>query len=268
MKLKLTYLYPELMNMYADRGNVIALARRCQWHGIELAIENISPGAILDAAGTDFVFIGGGQDREQRLASDDLIGKREILRAMAEDGVVMLAVCGGYQLFGKFYRPADAPELPGVGILDAETVAGNKRLIGNVVVDVGPVPRTGRDANPVPRTGRQFLVGFENHSGKTFLGPGAKPLGKVAVGFGNNGEDGAEGAVYKNVFGTYLHGSLLPKNPWFTDHLIRLALDRRYGEALLRPLDDSLEERAHKAAIARARDARRRTRFMPGWLRS
>lgn len=265
MKLKLAYLYPELMNMYADRGNVIAIARRCEWHGIELAIEKVSLGDEMDGQAYDFVFIGGGQDKEQRLASDDLIHKREVLLCMAEDGVVMVAVCGGYQLFGRFYRPADAPELPGVGILDAETVAGDKRLIGNVVVEVGPVPRTGRDTKL--GTGSRFLVGFENHSGKTFLGPGAKPLGKVAVGFGNNGEDGTEGAVYKNVFGTYLHGSLLPKNPWFTDHLIKLALDRRYGESDLRPLNDSLEERAHKAAMARARDVKRRTRWMPGWLR-
>lgn len=300
LKLNLAYLYPDIMNLYADRGNVIALSKRCEWHGINLAIDKISLGGIIEAQKYDLVFIGGGQDKEQRLVCNDLAGKKEALTELAEDGGVMLAVCGGYQLFGRYYRPADAPELPGLGILDIETVAGNRRLIGNVVVETdfadcfnaGDLETSGLkletrfqrlekhqmnqvSRGPKGRTSLEhldagfglILVGFENHSGKTYLGSGVKPLGRVRIGFGNNGEDGTEGAVYKNVFGTYLHGSLLPKNPWFTDHLIKLALERRYGEAELRQLDDGLEMAAHQAAIARARAVGWRARFIPEWLR-
>jgi len=233
------------MNLYGDRGNVIALTKRCRWRGIELKTESISIGGELDASRYDLVFLGGGQDKEQRLVGNDLLSKQQILAEMAEDNVTMLVVCGGYQLFGNFYRPADGPELKGLGILDVETVASNRRLIGNVVLKTDIL-----DAS-------ELLVGFENHSGKSYLGARVQPLGQVDVGFGNNGEDGLEGAVYKNVFGTYLHGSLLPKNPRFTDHLINLALKRRYGPTELDQLDDSLELAAHQAAVNKARSRKK-----------
>jgi hypothetical protein len=181
--------------------------------------------------------MGGGQDREQRRIAEDLaIGKGEALRKAAEGSVAMLAVCGGYQLFGRYYRPAAGEELPGVAVFDAWTVhpgEGARRCIGDVAA----------------RWEGGTLVGFENHGGRTYLGSGARPLARVERGFGNNGEDGGEGAVYRNAYGTYLHGSLLPKNPRFTDHLLRLALNRRYGEVELAPLDDSIEEAAHAAAL-------------------
>lgn len=245
MELNLAYLYPDIMNLYADRGNVIALTKRCQWHGINLKVEKISIGDNIEPSHFDLVFLGGGQDKEQRLIGKDLLSKQENLNGMARDNVVMLAVCGGYQLFGKLYRLADASELKGLGILDVKTVAGDRRLIGNVVLKTDIAGS------------EELLVGFENHGGKTYLGAGARPLGRVEVGFGNNGEDGLEGAVFKNVFGTYLHGSLLPKNPWFTDHLISLALRRRYGASRLSTLDDSLELAAHRAAVAKARSKKR-----------
>lgn len=264
-QLDLAFLYPEFMSIYADRGNVIAIDRRCHWHGIELKVDPVSIGEELKVNKYDLILIGGGQDKEQFAVARDLLEKGDVLRAMAEDNVVMLVICGGYQLFGRFYQPKDQERLDGVGIFDMETVAGDKRLIGNVVIEAdcfnagaGPLGQS----KERPGSGQTCtLVGFENHSGKTFLGPGAKPLGKVIVGFGNNGEDGYEGAVHKNVFGTYLHGSLLPKNPWFTDHLIRLALTRRYGEANLGELDDGLEEIAHRAAVERAKATSKRTGF-------
>ncbi len=245
VELRLAHLYPDTMNLYADRGNVIALTKRCRWHGIELKTESISIGNDIDTSQFDLVFLGGGQDKEQRLVGNDLLSKQQSLAEMADDNVVMLVVCGGYQLFGNFYRPAHGPELKGLAILDIETIAGNRRLIGNVVLKTDIM------------AGQELLVGFENHSGKTYLGAGVRPLGRTDVGFGNNGEDGLEGAVYKNVFGTYLHGSLLPKNPQFTDHLITLALKRRYGHVDLNVLDDSFEEAAHKAAVAKARSKKK-----------
>ncbi len=194
-------------------------------------------GEPLDPAGYDLVFLGGAQDREQRRVAADLLEtKAEALRRAVAEGVVVLAVCGGYQLLGRYYRPAEGEELPGVGVFDAWTVhpgAAARRFIGNVVV----------------RWERGTIVGFENHGGRTYLGPEARPLARVVAGYGNNGRDGTEGAVCRNAFGTYLHGSLLPKNPRFADHLIGLALERRYGEGELPPLDDALEERAHLEAM-------------------
>jgi hypothetical protein len=237
------------MNIYGDRGNILCLRRRCEARDIDLAVEELNLGDPLDPAAYDLIFIGGGQDREQRRIAEDLaIGKGEALREAAEGGVAMLAVCGGYQLFGRYYRTAAGDELPGAAVFDAWTVhpgEGARRCIGDVAA----------------RWEGGTLVGFENHGGRTYLGDGARPLARVERGFGNNGEDGGEGAAYRNACGTYLHGSLLPKNPRFTDHLLRLALGRRYGDVELAPLGDSIEEAAHAAALRvahrRARRARR-----------
>jgi CobQ-like glutamine amidotransferase family enzyme len=238
-RLRLGHLYPALMNVYGDRGNIICLERRCRLRGIELEVVPLGLREPVVPAAVDLLFIGGAQDREQRLVAEDLRAKAGALREAVEAGVPMLAVCGGYQLAGRFYRGADGEELPGVGLLDLYTLHPGpkaKRLIGNVVV-------LWQDKE---------LVGFENHGGRTFLGPGCQPLGRVLHGFGNDGESGWEGARYRNLFGTYLHGPLLLKNPAFADHLLSLALARKYGDGSLEPLDDGLELRAHAAALAAA----------------
>jgi CobQ-like glutamine amidotransferase family enzyme len=236
--LRLAHLYPKLMNLYGDRGNILSLRRRCQQRGITLTVDELGLGEALDPDVYDLIFIGGAQDREQRRVATDLLEtKAEALHRAVEQGVVLLAVCGGYQLLGRHYRPAAGEELAGVGIFDAWTVHPGptaKRFIGNVVV----------------RWQGRTLVGFENHGGRTYLEPSARPLARVIAGFGNNGSDGSEGVVQgENAFGTYLHGSLLPKNPRFADHLIARALRRKYGEVELAPLDDALEERAHAEAV-------------------
>ncbi len=239
--IEICHLYPDLMNLYGDRGNVIALARRAAWHGLTVQLSHVSVGSPVDFRRYDILFIGGGQDREQRIICRDFQeAKGSSLAEAVEDGVVLLAICGGYQLLGEYYQTSTGERLPGIGVLDVYTEAGDGRMIGNVVVEstLAGEPRT--------------LVGFENHSGRTYLGPGVQPLGRVKVGGGNNGQDGTEGAVYRNVIGTYLHGSLLPKNPWLTDYLIARALERRYGSAELRTLDDDIELLAHNAAIRRA----------------
>ena len=247
LDLRICHLYPDLLNLYGDRGNIAVLVRRARWRGIAVEVAEVTAGAPLRAGAYDLYFIGGGEDRQQVLAARDLqSGKGEALREAVEAGAVLLAVCGGYQLMGHFYRPAEGADLPGVGLLDLTTIHPGKRrprLIGNIVVRWEP-PAPGK-----PST----LVGFENHGGRTRLGPGARPLGRVLAGGGNNGEDGTEGAVYRHAFGTYLHGPLLPKNPWFADHLIALALRRRHGEAPLDPLDDGPEAAAHQAALKRTR---------------
>jgi CobQ-like glutamine amidotransferase family enzyme len=227
------------MNIYGDRGNIITLVRRCQLRGIEANVSNISIGDELDPDKYDLYFFGGGQDREQYAVADDLQNHKgqRLLQAIA-GGAVSLNICGGYQLMGHYYQPDDGPKLPGIGALDVHTVAGNKRFIGNVVVE----------------TEWGSLVGFENHSGLSYLGSKAHPLGKSVVGYGNNGQDGFEGAVQGKVYGCYLHGSLLPKNPRFADHLIKQALERRYGAVELEPLDDTLEDLAHAAAVKRAHE--------------
>jgi CobQ-like glutamine amidotransferase family enzyme len=241
VELRLGHLYPELMNTYGDRGNIIALARRSEWRGIRLHVEPLSLGDTIDPARYDLFFFGGGQDREQALVADDLRAtKADALRAAVEDGAIVLAVCGGYQLLGREFRTGDGAGLEGIGVLDAWTIAGSQRFIGNCLVrcDFGD--------------GDRLLVGFENHSGRTHLGPGCAPLGRVEIGAGNNGEDGTEGAVYRDVYGCYLHGSLLPKNPWFADHLLRRALTRRFGpEAPFAALDDRLENQAHHSVRER-----------------
>jgi CobQ-like glutamine amidotransferase family enzyme len=246
--LRILHLYPEVMNLYGDRGNLMALRARCCWHGIEPIVREAGLGDLVDFAGLDLVVMGGGQDREQRLVARDLAGPVGLrLRDAVEDGLCVLAVCGSYQLLGTSYATAAGESLGGAGIFDVTTEPGPGRLVGHVAVAVGEEARV--------------LAGFENHAGRTFLGPGAMPLGRVIRGYGNNGRDGTEGAVYRNAFGTYLHGPVLPANPWFADHLLSLALQRRYGVAGLGPLDDSLELAAHAAVVRESRvDAGRRGR--------
>ncbi len=243
MELRICHLYPDLLNLYGDRGNITTLVRRAQWRGIAVRVVEARLGDPIDPAAADLYFIGGGEDRQQRLAAPDLCRvKGAALRDAAEAGAAVLAVCGGYQLFGHYYRPADGPGLEGLGLLDLHTVhpgPGARRLIGNIVI---------REA-----ASGQRLVGFENHGGRTHLGPQARALGTVEAGFGNNGDDRSEGAVWRSVYGTYLHGPLLPKNPWLADLMISLALRRRHGEVILEPLADSEERRAADAAAARAR---------------
>jgi lipid II isoglutaminyl synthase (glutamine-hydrolysing) len=238
VELRLLALYPEQMNIYADRGNIVFLRRRCEWRGISFSYDSAGPGERLDAGAHDLIYIGGGQDRDQRMVASDMVAsKRDDLAVAVDDGAVVLAVCGGYQLLGHSYQLAEE-RIPGLGLVDLETVREpGERLIGNVAIeaDLG--------------TGPQLVAGFENHGGRTYLGDGAKPLGRVVKGFGNNGRDGFEGVRRGNLIGTYLHGPLLPKNAWLADRLIRLALARREGsEPQLDPLDDSLEAAAHESA--------------------
>lgn len=238
MELRLLSLYPEQMNIYADRGNIVFLQRRCEWRGIGFSYASAGRGEPVDPAAHDFFYIGGGQDRDQRLVATDLVtSKRGDLAAAVQSGAVLLAVCGGYQLLGHSYQLGEE-KLPGLGLVDLETVREpGPRLIGNVAIeaDLGPGPR--------------LLAGFENHGGRTYLGPGVQPLGRVLAGHGNNGRDGLEGARRHNLIGTYLHGPLLPKNAWLADHLIALALERRYGRRPeLEPLADEFEAAAHASA--------------------
>jgi len=235
MNLNICHLYPDLLDLYGDRGNILALAARCRWRGIEPVIQQASLGEDLDFMGMDILFLGGGSDREQGLLVQDLMRHKKELRKAIENGLVVLAICGGYQMLGRDYQMANGKILQFLGIIDIWTIAGEKRLIGNVVVEING----------------KTLVGFENHSGKTYLGEGVTPLGKVLFGNGNNGDDGEEGVRYRNVFGTYLHGPLLPKNPRLADLLLELALKRRGSDDPLTELDDSLEELAHQAMVKR-----------------
>lgn len=234
--LRITYLYPDLMNLYADRGNVTCLEQRCAWRGLTPLVRHLEWNDQLDEA-ADVYVIGGGQDRQQQLASQGLTTKNadRILSDLG-DGSAMLAVCGGYQLMAHRYRSAEGAELPGLGVFDAETVHPGSdvpRCIGNIVCDWN-------DAR---------LVGFENHGGRTYLGSSAAPLATVVHGHGNNAEDGTEGAIAGNAIGTYLHGSVLPKNPHLADHIIGAALARIAPGYELEPLDDSAEWAAHRAAL-------------------
>jgi CobQ-like glutamine amidotransferase family enzyme len=240
MELRVLALYPDQMNIYADRGNILFLRRRCEWRDIGFSYAAAGPGETFDPADHDLLYLGGGQDRDQRAVAADLFEtKRDALAAAVDDGAVMLAVCGGYQLLGHSYQ-LDDERLPGIGLADITTVREpGPRLIGNVAIEV--------DLGDGPRT----IAGFENHGGRTHLGDGAQPLGRVIRGYGNNGDDGLEGVRRANLIGTYLHGPLLPKNAWLADHLIALALERRYGSRpRLEPLEDQLELAA--AASARA----------------
>jgi CobQ-like glutamine amidotransferase family enzyme len=236
--LTVCHLYPDLLNLYGDRGNVMAFVRRCRWRNIPVQVKEVNIGETLDFAEVDFLFLGGGSDREQTLLNKDLTSRTAGLREAIEDGLVLLAICGGYQMLGRYYRTHEGEEIPGLGILDLYTEAGARRLIGNVAVEMLLDNITVK------------VTGFENHSGQTFLGD-VSPLGKVLAGFGNNGRDKQEGARYKNVFCSYLHGPLLPKNTVLTDYLITLAMRRRGISGDLQPLEDALEERANAVMLER-----------------
>lgn len=248
--LRVCALYPDLMNIYADRGNLLVLERRCQWRGIGFAVSACGLDETLDAQGQaqyDLFYLGGGQDRDQRLCAEDLVRlKRDGLHAAAARGAIVLGVCGGYQLLGSSYELGPDEDLPGVALLDITTVRGDieaPRLIGNVAIEV-ELDEPGAGAAP------QILAGFENHGGRTHLGAAQEPFGRVLSGHGNDGRSGFEGARSGNVIGTYLHGPLLPKNAWFADWLIATALELDASD--LPPLDDEFELAAHRGACAAA----------------
>jgi hypothetical protein len=240
--LRLLALYPEQMNIYADRGNILFLRRRCEWRGIGFRYAASGPGESFDPSEHDLIYIGGGQDRDQVLVAEDMLrSKRDAIATAVEDGAALLAVCGGYQLLGRSYQLGEQT-IPGLGIADLETVREpGPRLIGNVAIEAS----FDDDLGDRP----EVLAGFENHGGRTYLGSDAEPLGRVLHGHGNNDSDGYEGVRRLNLIGTYLHGPLLPKNAPLADRLIALALERRTGSAPeLEPLDDQLEAAAHEAA--------------------
>jgi CobQ-like glutamine amidotransferase family enzyme len=237
------HLYPDYLNIYADRGNMAVLERRARWRGIDFEYSMIGLGETVRPGEHDLYYVGGGQDREQALIAPDLAGKGESLREAVANGATFLAVCGGYQLLGRFYRDRSGAELPGIGLLPHSTVAGERRMIGDVLLECELVPGE-----------RRLLAGFENHAGRTYLDDGAEPLGRVVAGFGNNGEDGFEGSRLGSAIGTYLHGPLLPRNPWLADWLIARALEHRFDEpAELEPLPDDFESSAAKVSAERAR---------------
>lgn len=244
--IRIVPLYPELLSIYADRGNVRVLEQRLRWRDREVEVRPLHLGEALDPASADIILIGGGQDRDQALVADALIAQASALRSAIADGVPVLAVCGGFQLLGHRYVDQSGGETPGTGLVDLETRAGRRRLIGNVVVKVRLDDGVERD-----------MVGFENHAGRTILGDGVKPLGRCVVGAGNDGQGMDEGCRVDRVIGTYVHGPLLPKNPWLADQLLRWACERRGLDAALAPLDDRIEAAAVDAAISAARSEQR-----------
>ncbi len=227
--IRLAHLYPKLLNIYGDSGNILTLKKRCEWRNIEIVVDEINIGSPISEH--DIYFIGGGQDLQQIEVSKELYKHKNFLEQERDKGAVFLGICGGYQLLGHYYQPHIGEKLKGISLLDAYTIGGNKRFIGNVTV----------------KTELGTLVGFENHSGQTYLQGETKPLGKVVIGNGNNGKDKTEGARYKNVFGTYLHGSFLPKNKNFADYILELALGEK-----LEPLDDKIENITHQSLINKA----------------
>lgn len=240
MELKICHLYPDVLNLYGDTGNISCLTQRLRWRGIEAEVTPLPIGETADFAQFDLFFIGGGQDFEQEVLLEDLHrGKARELISAVEDGKVFLAICGGYQMLGRYYKTHTGEQCDFIGALDLYTEGSDTRMIGNYMFELPP------------ENGGGTIVGFENHSGKTWLGSGIAPLGRVLSGFGNNGEDGTEGARYKNVFGTYSHGPLLPKNPEFADMLLLTALRLRHPQTELTPLDDALELSAHRYMAAR-----------------
>jgi CobQ-like glutamine amidotransferase family enzyme len=245
MNLRVTYLYPEYLNIYADRGNIAVLTRRASLRGHELVVEAISVGDELQPGAHDLLYVGGGQDREQALIAPDLAARGDAIRRAVDGGAAALAVCGGYQLLGRGYRGRDRTLLDGAGLFPHETAAGEQRMIGDVLLACELVPGE-----------THTLAGFENHAGRTRLDPGAEPLGRVIAGFGNDGDSGYEGCRVGRAIGTYLHGPLLPRNPWLADLLLSWALAHATGAdpPPLEPLPDELEHVAHEVAAQRARD--------------
>ncbi len=254
--LRIAHLYPSLLNVAGDGGNLMAIQRRCAWRGIGTEVTSVEAGQTPDFTAFDIVLFHGGQDVEMAVAADDLSGKTPSLRDAAEAGVVVFAVCAGLQLLGHRYIPSVGEPIIGAGILDLETRGGPQRFMQHAACEV----TLGEES--------RLVVGFENHSGLTELGPAARPFGRVVAGAGNNGRDGMEGARQGNVFATYLHGPVLPKNPWLTDQLIRIALERKTGVPVtLAPLTDEMEQRAHQVALDKALQNRgRRTALEPARL--
>ena len=239
MKLRICHLYPEVLNLYGDRGNIRCLTKRLTWRGMEAEVDEVGIGDNRSLADYDLFFIGGGQDFEQEVLLGDLrSGKGEEIRAAVEDGRTFLTICGGYQMMGHYYETHDGTRCEFLGAVDLYTIGGKVRMIDNYAYQLGE------------ESGGSIVVGYENHSGRTYLGTGVKPLGKVLKGNGNNGEDGTEGVRYRNVFGTYSHGPVLPKNPAFADVLLTTALIRRYGAVTLEPLPDTFEKAAHDTVLA------------------
>lgn len=250
MKIVVGHLYPDYLNIYADRGNIAVLSRRAAWRGHELDVRPISVGEPVNPGAHDLLYIGGGQDREQALVAQDLLAKAAGVRESVAEGAAVLAVCGGYQLLGRAYRDLQGADLPGIGLFPFDTVAGHTRMIGDVLLECELDPGV-----------RRTLAGFENHAGRTRLDPGAQPLGRVMAGFGNDGDSGWEGCRVGRAIGTYLHGPLLPRNPWLADWLLAQALAHRLGDPPeLAPLVDELEDEAHAVSARRAetRGGRRR----------
>jgi len=243
VKVVIGHLYPDYLNIYADRGNMAVLERRAAWRGIDVQYRTIGMGEPVSPGEHDLYYVGGGQDREQALVARDLEQKGPALVEAVANGAAFLAVCGGYQLLGRYYRDRSGAELPGIGLLPHHTVAGERRMIGDVLLECELEPGE-----------RRTLAGFENHGGRTYLDEGGEPLGRVVAGFGNNGEDGFEGARVAGAVGTYLHGPLLPRNPWLADWLLARALARKLGEVpQLEPLPDEFESRAQRVSADRAR---------------
>lgn len=243
LTLKVAHLYPELLNLYGDSGNILVLNKRMGWRNIQPQVEEVHVDDTPSFADVDIAFVGGGSDREQRIVCERLLREKAELRSFVEDGGVLLAVCGGYQLLGSSYTMGDET-VEGLGLVDLYTDRGTPRLIGNVAVE--------------SRISPQPIVGYENHGGRTHLGPGVEPLGKVVFGHGNDGESGEEGCLYRNVVGTYVHGPLLPKNPGVADYVISRALERKYGEANLMRLEDHVELEANRVMYRRLIDGEER----------
>lgn len=234
--LRIAHLYPELLNLYGDGGNILVLRKRLEWRGIGCEVREVRIDDRPSFSDVDIVFIGGGSDREQRIVCEHLLAERSELAAYVEDGGVLAAVCGGYQLLGHSYLMGDE-KVEGLSLVDLYTDRGSPRLIGNIAIE--------------SRISAQPIVGYENHGGRTHLGEGVEPLGRVVHGHGNDGESGYEGCLYKNIVGTYIHGPLLPKNPGVADYLIGRALERHYGDAMLEPLDDAFELAANDTMYQR-----------------
>ena len=235
MEIKICHLYPDVLNLYGDRGNIRCLVKRLEWRGIDTLVKELPIGVSEDLSQYDLFFIGGGQDFEQEVLLDDLRkGKAEEIKKVIEDDKVFLAICGGYQMLGNYYQTWDGHRCDFIGAVDFYTLGAQERMIGNYMFQC------------LSQSGGSTVVGFENHSGKTYLGQGVSPLGRIIKGFGNNGEDGGEGIRYKNVFGTYSHGPVLPKNPLFADMILETALNQKYPDYKITELDDTCENTAHE----------------------
>lgn len=244
-KLQICHLYPDLLNLYGDRGNIICMRQRLAWRGLEAEVTEVPVGVTADFTKFDLIFIGGGQDFEQEVLLPDLrAGKDRELKAAIADGKTILAICGGYQMLGNYYKTWDGQQCDFIGAIDLYTVGSKERMIGNFAFECGP------------ESGGSTVVGFENHSGKTYLGDGVQPLGRILAGGGNNGADGTEGVRYLNVFGTYSHGPILPKNPELCDHILETAFRRKDDSFRLPELDNAVELAAHDAVLKRVLEAK------------